>query len=95
MQLEDGALHLRGDRAEAGSLEGRRLILAADHHQHLLRLHDRLNAHRVCLTRHIVYGSEESLVRLDRRLRQVNAVCLRLKYIARLIETDMAGAADA
>ena len=31
VQLEDGALHLRGDRAEAGFLEGRCLILTADH----------------------------------------------------------------
>ena len=95
MQLQDGCGNLGVNGAGEHSLDSLSLVLAVDNHQDLLSLHDAPDAHGVCLAGNIVTACEETLVRIDGGLSQLDTVGAGDENFIRLVEADVAVGAHA
>lgn len=95
MRPKDAGLHLGGDLAADCVAHGLRLVRAGGDEQDLPGVHDAADAQADGLARHVRLRLEEALVRLDGGGGQVHHVAAVDELAGRLVETDVAVAADA
>ena len=95
MQLQNAGRHLRRHGTPKGSAHRRLLFPPAGEDQHPPRLHDLTDPHGQRLPRHLSGFGKKSGVGLNGTLRQVHAVRPHREAVRRLIEPDVAVAADA
>lgn len=94
MQLQDGSGAGRLNGPEAHVVHGLGLLLTVGDDEHHVGVHDRLDAHGIGLTGHILDVVEQAAVRFDRALGKIDAVRALGEAGVGLIEADVAVVAD-